>query len=167
LAFERGEVLIDYQTSSAYLKNVIPLVESGEAIPLFSFGALDNDGNLIRDPSFSDLPHFGEVYQQLGYELEGIKWDTWFAFMSAGFGGMKLLLTPQETPDKIVQLLQEGITKMKADSKYKSTKGQALGQYEQVIGDPALKIFDLATKVGTEEKEHMKNWLRTKYQLNI
>ena len=107
LAFERGEVKIDYQTSSAYLKNSVPLVENGEAIPLFSFGALDEKGQLIRDKSFRNVavgifegdtvrvnvPHFGEVYGALDNQLEGIEWDTWFAFMSAGFGGMKLLLS--------------------------------------------------------------------------
>ena len=31
LMFERGEANIDYQTSSAYIKNVLPLVERGEA----------------------------------------------------------------------------------------------------------------------------------------
>ncbi len=167
LAFERGEVLLDYQTSSAYLKNVVPLVDRGEAIPLFSFGALDAEGRLVRDPSFPDIPHFGEVYAKQGHQLDGIEWDTWFAFMSAGFGGMKLLLTPNETPDEIVALLQEGIEKMKLDPKYKSTKIKALGQYEQVTGAAASKIFDLATKVGTEEKEYMKGWLRSKFELNI
>jgi hypothetical protein len=29
LAFERGETNIDYQTSSAYIRNVVPLVEEG------------------------------------------------------------------------------------------------------------------------------------------
>lgn len=167
LAFERGEVLIDYQTSSAYLKNVVPLVESGEAVPLFSFGTLDGDGNLIRDPSFPDLPHFGEVYADLGYKLEGIEWDSWFAFMSAGFGGMKLLLTPNETPDEIVQQLQAGIEKMKKDPKYQKTKVKALGLYEQVTGAAASKIFDLATKVDDKEKQFMKQWLRDKFDLNI
>lgn len=167
LAFERGEVLIDYQTSSAYLKNVLPLVESGEAIPLFSFGALSKEGKLIRDPSFPDLPHFGEVYEALGNQKAGIEWETWFAFMSAGFGGMKLVLTPNETPDKIVDLIQDGIKRMKNDEKYKSSKVKALGLYEQVIGEPASKIFDLATKVGEEEKEYMKEWLRNKFDLNI
>lgn len=167
LAFERGEVLIDYQTSSAYLKNVVPMVESGEAVPLFSFGALDENGQLIRDPSFPDLPHFGEVYEQMGYDLEGIKWDTWFAFMSAGFGGMKLLLTPKETPDELVVEFQKGITAMKADPEYKKKKVKSLGLYEQTIGKKAANIFKLATEVGKAEKEHMKNWLREKYDLNI
>lgn len=167
LAFERGEVLIDYQTSSAYLKNVLPLVEAGEAVPLFSFGALDEDGNLIRDPSFPELPHFGEVYEQLGHAREGIAWDTWLAFMSAGFGGMKLLLTPRETPDEIIQQYAAGIRLMKLDQRYRDTKTKALGDYDQVTGKAADKIFKLATQVGKAEKEHMKNWLRNQYGLNI
>lgn len=167
LAFERGEVLIDYQTSSAYLKNVVPLVEAGEAIPLFSFGALDENGDLIRDPSFPDLPHFGEVYEQLGYERSGIKWDTWFAFMAAGFGGMKLLLTPNETAPEIIEAYQRAIVKMKQDPAYKETKFKALGYYEQVVGEKARKIFDLATNVEEEEKAYMKTWLRETFDLNI
>ncbi|MFT4566568.1 MAG: tripartite-type tricarboxylate transporter receptor subunit TctC [Saprospiraceae bacterium] len=167
LAFERGEVMLDYQTSSAYLKNVLPLVANGEAIPLFSFGALDEEGNLIRDPSFPDLPHFGEVYEQIGNERVGVKWDAWFAFMSAGFGGMKLLLTPNETPDEIVRLFQDAILRMKQDPNYQKSKITALGEYEQSIGQTALRIFDLATNVNEAEKEYMKEWLRQKYKLNI
>lgn len=167
LAFERGEVLLDYQTSSAYIKNVKPLVERGEAIPLFSFGALDENGSLIRDPSFPNLPHFGEVYEQMGFQQQGQKWDTWFAFMAAGFGGMKLLLTPKETPDAIVKQFQQGILSMKKDSLYDETKVKALGYYEQAIGEKAKKIFDLATKVKPENKKYMKAWLRKKYKLNI
>ncbi len=181
LAFERGEVKIDYQTSTAYLKNSVPLVESSEAIPLFSFGALDENGNLIRDESFNNsavgvfdgeiarvnVPHFGEVYQRLGHQLEGIEWDTWFAFMSAGFGGMKLLLTPKETPDKIIALFHQGIKKMKDDPEYRKNKSKALGEYPQLIGEGANNIFTLATQVGETEKEFMKNWLRKTYDLNI
>ena len=35
VAFEQGESNIDYQTTSGYLSNVVPLVEEGKAIPLF------------------------------------------------------------------------------------------------------------------------------------
>lgn len=181
LAFERGEVKIDYQTSSAYLKNSTPLVENGEAIPLFSFGALDENGHLVRDISFKNspvgvfdgdtvrvnVPHFGEVYQALGNQQKGIEWDTWFAFMSAGFGGMKLLLTPKETPDEIVAAFHQGISAMKQDAEYQKNKFKALGEYQQVIGKPADKIFDLATNVDAAEKAFMKQWLVDKYDLNL
>ena len=59
--FERGEAKIDYQTSSSYLSGVVPLVEAGTAVPMMSWGALDEDGNIVRDPTFPDMPTFKEV----------------------------------------------------------------------------------------------------------
>ena len=61
LMFERGEANIDYQTSSSYLKGVTPLVEAGTAVPMMSWGALDAAGNIVRDPTFPDMPTFKEV----------------------------------------------------------------------------------------------------------
>ena len=169
LAFERGEVKIDYQTSSAYLKNVTPLVASGEAIPLWSWGIIDETGQLQRDPSFPDLPHFGEVFDLMheGNKEKDISYDAWFATMAAGFGGMKLMLVPKETPQAIVEILQNAIREMKKDPEYIAKKQKAIGYYEQVVGSQAQVIFDLATSIDREEKEWCKEFLRTKYNLNI
>lgn len=169
LAFERGEVKIDYQTSSAYLKNVTPLVKSGEAIPLWSWGVLDDNGKLVRDPSFPELPHFGEVYDYMhkGNKPKGLSYDAWFATMAAGFGGMKLLLVPKETPNRIVEIMQEAFVKIKQDPEYIAKKQKAIGYYEQVIGKKAQVIFDIATSIEEAEKEWCKSFLREKYNLNI
>ena len=124
LAFERGEVNIDYQTSSAYIRNVKPLVAEGSAIPLFSWGILDENGTLVRDPNFPDLYHFGEVYELVhGQKPSGIKWDAWFAFASAGFSAMKLVVVPKETPDKIIKQFQEAVERMKKVPEYLANKG--------------------------------------------
>ncbi len=61
LMFERGEANIDYQTSSAYIANVQPLVDDGLAVPVFTWGALDDNGDIVRDPTFPDMPTFKEV----------------------------------------------------------------------------------------------------------
>lgn len=168
LAFERGEVMLDYQTSSAYLKNVTPLVASGEAVPLWSWGVLDDDGGLIRDPSFPDLPHYGEVYEIMNHVPgQGIEFESWFATMAAGFGAMKLLLVPNETPDEIVALYAEAFEAMKKDPEFIAKKNKAIGLYEQVTGAKAKKLFEVATNIDSEEKEWCKNYLRTKYKLNI
>ena len=52
LMFERGEANIDYQTSPAYLKSVVPMVEEGLAVPMMTWGGLDDAGEIIRDPNF-------------------------------------------------------------------------------------------------------------------
>lgn len=168
LAFERGEVKIDYQTSSAYLKNVVPLVETGEAIPLWSWGVLDSAGRLQRDPSFADLPHFGEVYEMLhNKKAEGLAFKAWFATMAAGFGGMKLMLVPKETPSEIVAIFHQAIRAMKKDPEYIAKKPKSIGLYEQVIGEKAQNIFEIATNIDQAEKDWCKNFLREKYGLNL
>ncbi|HAR83424.1 MAG TPA: tricarboxylate transporter, partial [Sulfitobacter pontiacus] len=61
LMFERGEATIDYQTSSSYLGASADLVEKGQAVPMMTWGALDEDGNIVRDPTFPDILTFKEV----------------------------------------------------------------------------------------------------------
>ena len=80
VAFEQGEVNIDYQTSTAYIKNVHPLVEQGLAVPLMTWGVLDDDGNIVRDPIEPDLPCFPEVYEMVhGKKPSGQAWNAWKA----------------------------------------------------------------------------------------
>ncbi|KJZ29976.1 tricarboxylate transporter, partial [Paracoccus sp. S4493] len=95
LAFERGEATIDYQTSSAYLTNVAPLVEEGSAVPLFSYGVLDAEGNVQRDPSFPDIPHFVEAYEMMhGEPPSGVAFEAYKAFFSSGFAAQKPAMLP-------------------------------------------------------------------------
>ena len=98
LMFERGEVNIDYQTSSAFLSKVTPLVAEGKAVPIMSWGALDEAGNIVRDPTFPDLPSFKEVYTQVkGEQPSGDAWEAWKAFFIAGFPAQKMVFLPKGT----------------------------------------------------------------------
>src|SRR5690606_32199420 len=48
VAFEQGESNINQDSPSSYIANIEPLVESGQVQPLFTFGLLDEEGNLQR-----------------------------------------------------------------------------------------------------------------------
>ena len=168
LSFERGELNLDYQTSTAYLQNVVPLIELGEAVPLFSWGALDAEGRLIRDPTFPDLPHYGEAYELMhGRPPSGLGWDSWFAFFTAGFPAQKLLVAPRETPDEIVEAYANAVRDMKQDPEYVARKPAALGEYDQVTGAAAQRIYELATDVPLEARDWVKQWLRTEFRVNL
>ena len=168
LAFERGEINLDYQTSTAYLRSVVPLIEYGDAVPLFSWGALDEAGRLIRDPTFPDLPHYGEVYELVhGEQPSGVAWDSWFAFFTAGFPAQKLLVVPKETPDEIVSAYEKAVRAMKRDSDYLARKPAALGAYEQVAGTAAQRIYELATDIPQSARAWVKGWLREEFQVNL
>lgn len=168
LAFERGETNIDYQTSSAYIKNVQPLVESGAAVPLFSWGTLDEDGNLVRDPTFPDLPHFGEAYQTLtGKAPEGPEYDAYFAFFTAGFPAQKMVFLPKDTPQEIVDAYQAAVEAMKQDPDYQANKTAVLGTYEQVTGKAAQALFNKGTTISPELRKQVVDMLSADYGVKL
>ena len=168
LAFERGETNIDYQTSSAYIKNVQPMVDAGTAVPLFSWGALDEDGNLVRDPTFPDLPHFGEAYEMLtGKAPEGADFDAYFAFFTAGFPAQKMVFLPKDTPQDIIDAYQAAVTAMKADPEYQANKEAVLGTYEQVTGKAADALFQKGTVISPELRAQVVDMLAADYGVKL
>lgn len=168
VAFERGEVTLDYQTSAAYISRVTPLVEAGEAVPLFSWGALDEDGNLVRDPTFPDLPHFAEAYEMVhGEAPSGPAWDAWKAFFIAGFAAQKMVFLPGGTPDDMVEVWREGLDAVIADPEFVEAAQEELGAYPQVTRAAAERIVEMAIDVPEEAKEWVKNWLRETYNVDI
>lgn len=164
LAFERGETSIDYQTSSAYLKNVVPLVEEGKAVPLFSWGALNENGNLVRDPTFPDLPHFAEFYEQVyGKKPSGEDFDAWRTFFAAGFPAQKMVFLPQGTSADIVKTYSDAFANIIQQSDFKKASKNRLGAYQQSIGADADKLKKVATSVDAKSRKWVRNWLTEKY----
>jgi len=168
LAFERGETNIDYQTSSAYLKNVVPLVGEGKAVPLFSWGALDDDGNIVRDPTFPDLPSFAEAYETtMGKKPSGTDWEAWSAFFVAGFPAQKMIFLPKGTSDDIVETYRAAVREMKKDPEYRTKKEKVLGTYEQVTDKAAQNTMNRAINVPPETKKWVLDWLAADYNVKL
>jgi tripartite-type tricarboxylate transporter receptor subunit TctC len=165
-AFMTGEVKIDYQTSAAYLSKVTPLVKEGTAIPVMTWGSLDDNGNLVRDPNFPNLPHFAEVYEQVkGKKPSGPAFDAWKAFFVAGFPAQKFVVVPKETPEDMVKAYEEGFKKVFADPEYIKNKDKKIGTYPQVIGKAAEMKYKSATNVPPAAKKWVREWLEKKYKV--
>ncbi|AWI80664.1 tricarboxylate transporter [Parazoarcus communis] len=164
LAFERGEANIDYQTTSAYLKSSLPIVQEGKAVPLFSWGATDDDGKLIRDPNFPDLPHIGEAIEIVtGKKPSGTEWEAFKSFLIAGFPAQKLLVLPKGTPDPIVEAYREAVRKMKLDPEYIAAKDEALGGYEQVTDKAGESLFKEGTTIDPKARDWVRALLEKEY----
>ena len=169
LAFERGEVNIDYQTTSSYLKNVQPsLVRDGKAIPLFAWGSLDKRGKLVRDPTFPDLPHFGEVYKKIhGKNPSGVEFDAWKAFFAAGFPGQKMVFLPKGTSNDIIRTYRKAFADVVKSQVFEDTSAKTLGVYPQATGRAAETLKKTATNVDDKSKQWVKNWLASKYNVRL
>lgn len=168
LAFERGESSIDYQTTPAYLKSVMPLVKSGQAVPLFTWGVLDDNGALARDPTFPDLPHVGEVVERaFGKKPSGLEWNTLMAFIGAGFAAQKFVVLPKGTPKNIVDTYSTAFRKILDDPEFKTKKGKVLGVYPQATGKAAEALYRTATEISPASKFWVREFLSKNYAVKF
>lgn len=166
-AFEKGIANIDTQTSASYIKSVLPMVEQGTAIPLYSMGALNAEGDLVRDPQFPDLPTLAEVYELLeGHKPTGAKWNNWFSFFSVGFGAQKSLVLPISTPQNIVDIYHSAFEQMLADPEYIAKKNKVLGSYKQLTGTAAVRLYQQSIQPNSNQ-DWIRQWLLEKFNLKI
>jgi hypothetical protein len=168
LMFERGEANIDYQTSAAYIANVQPLVDQGLAVPIFTWGSLDENGNIVRDPTFPDLPSFREVCEATAAcETEGTMWDAYKAFFIAGFANQKTVFLPESAPQEIVDMYTRAFEDIKARADFAEISAQELGDYPQATGTAAIEATKSATTIGDEAKQFVLDWLEEDYGVTM
>ena len=168
LAFERGEATIDYQTTSAYLRNSVPLVNEGKAVPLFSWGAADETGNLVRDPTFPDLPDFEEAYELVhGKRPTGVEWEACKAFLISGFPAQKLLVLPKSTPMEIVETYRAAVRQMKDDPEYREKRDAAIGEYEQLTDQAGEGLYKAGTTISPEARQWVRDFLTKNYNVKF
>lgn len=168
LMFERGEANIDYQTSSAYLRSVVPLVEQGLAVPAFSYGFLDAEGNVVRDPTFPDIPSFKEVCEATaGCETSGVEWDAWKAFFTAGFASQKLIYLPGTASQEVVDMYTKALQDIVASPGFAEASAETLGVYPQATGSAAQVAHESAITITPEAKQYVLDWLESDYGITL
>jgi tripartite-type tricarboxylate transporter receptor subunit TctC len=168
LMFERGEANIDYQTSAAYLKSVVPLVEQNLAVPIFSYGSLDENGVIVRDPTFPDLPSFKEVCEATeGCETSGVAWDAWKAFFISGFAAQKMVYLPGSAPQNVVDMYTKAFNDIIARPDFKKLAENELGVYPQLTSKGAQSANDQAITVTPEAKAYIVDWLKADYNVTL
>ncbi|MEO0994144.1 MAG: tricarboxylate transporter, partial [Pseudomonadota bacterium] len=168
LMFERGEANIDYQTSSSYLSGVTPLVEAGTAVPMMSWGALDENGGIVRDPTFPDMPTFKEVCEATpSCETSGDAWEAWKAFFVAGFPAQKMVFLPEGTDQEIVDAYTAAFEAVIARPDFAEISKKRLGVYPQSTGEAAKVKLQQGTVVDEKAKSWVKAWLKDRYDVDL
>ncbi len=166
--FESGEANIDYQTSSGYLKGSAAMVEAGKAVPMMTWGSLDADGNIVRDPTFPDMPTFKEVCEATdGCETSGAQWDAWKAFFVAGFPSQKLAFLPAGTDQEIIDTFSNAFAKIAARPDFAEISAKRLGKYPMYTGDAAKTALGTAITVNDEAKTFVKGWLKEDFGIEL
>jgi tripartite-type tricarboxylate transporter receptor subunit TctC len=167
LAFERGEVNVDYQTTSAYLTQVEPLVDEGKAVPLMSFGVLE-DGEIVRDPNVPDLPTVEEVYRKIhGKAPSGPAYDAYRAFLIPGYVYQKGIWANEGTPDSIVQAYRDSVAKISEDAEFQSSSEEVLGGYPLYSGEDAEAELKEAFDISPQTRKYTLDMLESDYDVSL
>lgn len=168
IAWERGESNIDYQTTPAYNASVVPLIKEGKAIPLMTFGVLDEGGNIVRDPAVPDLPTVPEVYEKLrGKKPSGRFWEAYKAFMPAGFAVQKILWARGDVPAEAARAFYEAADRLQKGKEFLAKAETVLGGYPLLRGDRLEKSIHQAFRIDSETREFVKDWVRKKYNVKL
>lgn len=168
LAFERGETLIDYQTSSAFISQVMPLVREGKAVPLWSWGVLNDAGEIVRDPNFPNLPSFPEfLTAALGRAPSGPAWEAFKVLFAAGFGAQKFVVMPRQTPEAILDAYRAAFSRTFADPEYREKRGPVIGEYNEVTGAACDTAYRVATTISPEVRQWCRDWLLRRFNYRL
>jgi tripartite-type tricarboxylate transporter receptor subunit TctC len=135
---------------------------------MMTWGALDDDGNIVSDPTFPDIPTFKEVCEATdGCETSGEKWDAWKAFFVAGFPAQKMVFLPAGASNDAIVTYTKAFEDIKARADFAEISSKSLGLYPQMTGAAAQTAMESATNVSAEAKDFVVNWLQEKYGVSL
>jgi tripartite-type tricarboxylate transporter receptor subunit TctC len=168
IAFERGETNIDYQTTPAYNATVVPLIKEGKAIPLMTFGQLDEHGNIVRDPAVPDLPTVPEVYEKLkGKKPSGRFWETYKVFMPSAFAVQKILWVKGDAPAEVLRVFYAAADQLGKDKDFLAKTDKILGGYPLLRGDRLEKTIQQSFQIDPDTQHFVREWVSKKYRVKF
>lgn len=164
LAVQRGESDLDFQTTSSYLSQVQPMVDSGEAIPLFAVGSLV-DGKVVRDTNLPDIPTFAEIFEGLDSHTQHqeLAYNAFQSFVVPGFFYQKGLWANAGTDASVVETYAGLVAELNDDAEFLDEAKDALGGYELVSGLDARADFRKALQLDEDVLAFTKQLLEDKY----
>lgn len=168
LAFERGELTINYDSAPGYTKQATKLVEAGKAVPLYSFGILDEQGNIVRDPNFKDLPSFPEAYELVhGRKPSGEAYEAWKSLMQMGIMANKAVFLPTDTPKPVVEAWRTAVRNLLKDPEFERKASDIVEGYPQFVGDAARPVIKEATSLSPAAWEWLRTYLKTRHNVTL
>jgi len=166
--FESGEANIDYQTSAGYLKGSKKFVDDGTAVAMMTWGALDDEGNIVRDPTFPDIPTFKEVCEKTaGCDVNGKEFKVWKAFFVSGFPVQKLAFLPAGTPKEVSDTYAAAFEKIRNRPDFAALAEKRLGKYPLFVGAGAQKAMKVATDLDPEAKKYAIQYLKDRFNVSL
>ena len=169
LAFERGELTLDFQATFVYNSQVLPQVREGKVVALMTLGFINEKGDMVRDPAVPDLPTVYEVYQQVfGRKPDGLlRWKAYRALVAASWTYGRGLWVPEGTPPEALKALHDGIDRMNRDREFQEKAKQLMEGYPLLRGDLVERQVHRSLGVTLDVAKYVRDLMQQKYGVSI
>ncbi|MDH3660051.1 MAG: hypothetical protein OEU92_08485 [Alphaproteobacteria bacterium] len=164
LAFEQGELNLDYQFTPVYLTQVVPSVEAGTAVPLWTGGAIEDGVLKARDPIAPDLPSVYEVYETMNGEApSGIEWDAFQGIASVTYAyGLTGYMHP-DTPEDVLDAFEQAVAAINDDPEFQEESKKVTNGARLNAGADTEQAIKAALSPSDEVKDYLRSLLSEKY----
>jgi hypothetical protein len=168
LAFEQGEVNLDYQFTPVYLTQVVPSIEEGRAVPLWTGGSIEDGVLKARDPIAPELPSVWEVYVEMnGEEPSGIEWEAFQGVASVTYAyGLTGYMHP-DTPQDVLDIFAETVAAINADPEFQAESQEVTNGARLNAGPDTEAAIKAALSPSQEVKDYLRGLLSEKYGVNF
>lgn len=167
IAYQQGEINIDYQTTPAFIKMVLPQVEAGTAIPLYSAGMVQ-DGELVRDPAFPEFPSFLEAYRDAyGKDPSGPAWEAYLALVSSGVSAQRQVWLHKDTPPEALAAMKAATECVTKREEFYEKGDKILAGYKPIVGEPLERNTQAMLSVSDDVLKWLRAHLNEKYDLDL
>ncbi|MDI5934764.1 hypothetical protein [Halomonas kalidii] len=163
-AFERGELMINTQSTAFYLDRVAPLVEAGSAMPLYAIGFIDEEGNPVRDPAVPDMITAPELYEQIHGEMpSGIAWEAFKVTVPLVQNTRGTIWVHADIPEQAMEALRQGVAAMVDDPEFQAARDEILGDYGIIQGDDLDWVRATMDAISPELMNYLRDLLGTRF----
>jgi hypothetical protein len=158
-AFAQGAVDAVFLRGHGVPDQFAALASAG-AQPLFTLGAFDEGGQMVRDPALPDVPTLAELYEtRFGRKPAGPLYNAWSAAAAAAQLEFALVL-PQLTAAALVSLWRRAGTEATAANSVQAV-GAALGV--RPLGGPSATAITAATAADATALLDLRRWLASRF----
>lgn len=160
-AFMRGESQVNYDNLAGWNDTLLPMVDDGTMVPIFTMGYQDENGDVLRDPTLPDTPHCLELYEMVnGEELTGTRKEVWDALFAIRMNTAKTIVLPAGTTDDIFETYARAMERVVERPEMDDPLLQLeLGGYPQLIGAAAERGHRQSSVMSPEAKAELMRWL--------
>lgn len=169
LAYEQEESDLQYDMATQFQNIVEPWIADGQAVPLMTFGWLE-DGEVVRDPLFSEWPSVPEAYEDVfGEAPSGDAWEAYKAVLYATAGVSNMITIHRDAPPEAIAQLEGALESLTQDEEFSELYRESQGEYEIELGSRAAATWQAVSEIGPDSPgiPWLLEWLEETYDVRF